>query len=353
MTATNNIFENINSFTAAISAVNTMADELNLSAEKIECICTLDPAFKQEIEKLMKLFTTSATETTTTTAETITVTETTPVETTITTAPTSITTTVETTTSTTDGWKAHPDLDGVQLHPTGRIRVNGKEVTPIISQGYSVFYVGSTKRYISTARAMLTTFVRRENNSHCPMYIDGNRANCALTNLRWMIKDTALTTKQVERTCEIIASHPSAGETELMKLCVEKKAVKSATALRSILAGNWRSISDRYFTIRGGNIVPVTIAEASTKTTTAETAETTTETITETTTPTRKALTGAEIRKPYLEGKAVATSEDKHNIVLSFVADGVTAVTEIQRSIRKTFGRKVMISNLEIIEIIG
>ena len=282
MTTNNNIFENINSFTAAISAVNTMAEELNLSAEKIECICTLDPTFKQEIEKLMKLFTTPATETTTTTstAETITATTTTPVETTITTAPASITTTVETTTSTTDGWKEHPELKGVELHPTGKVRINGKEVTPIISHGYSVFYVGSTRRYVGTARAMLTTFVRKENNSHCPMYIDGNRENCALSNLRWMIKDTALTTKQVERTCEIIASHPSAGETELMRLCVAARAVKSATALRSILSGNWRTISDRYFTIRGGNVVPVTTTTETT--TTAETSPATTEETTET-----------------------------------------------------------------------
>lgn len=346
---TANIFNNINEFTEAISAVNTMAEELNLSAEKVECICTLDPAFKQEIEKLMKLFTTSA--------ETITAT----VETTITTAPeapevveTTPTAPAPTTTSTDDGWKAHPELEGVEMHPAGKVRVNGKEVTPIISQGYMTFYISSMKRYANMARAMLTTFVRKEDASHCPLYLDGDKSNCALSNLRWVVKDTTITTKQVERACEIIAKHPSAGETELMKLCVAAKAVKSATALRSILAGNWRTISDRYFYIRGGNIVPVTTStESAETTTTVETPATTTTETTITPVETRKALTGAEIRKPYLEGKSVTTSEDKHNIVLSFVADGVTAVTEIQRSIRKTFGRKVMISNLEIIEIIG
>ena len=356
-------------FVKAAEIFEKSAAENNLTTSEIKNLRALDPEFDAVAHSIVELFTGSAAvaETTTATTTTTTTTETPTTTTTTTATATPIeveiveeTVNVDTTTEQpTEMWKQHPDLKGVELSTLGHVRVNGKDVEPRMIGGYMKFYVGPGKVY-ALAAAVLTTFSCHTDNSMVPVYKDGNKENCCLSNLHWGLRECTISASAVERACRLIAENPRLSENELLNLLVREKTIRSVTALRSILAGNWRTISDRYFVVRGGSIHPTTTTTA---TTTEATATETTESEAEPEVDDSGNLKGilaltndpAFVRKLYSErvdAKRVS-AEDQVALILSYVMDGKDSAPEIQRAIRKDFGRRVMISNSEIQKIIG
>ena len=174
---------------------------------------------------------------------------------------------VDTPTQPTEVWKRHPNLEGVEVSTLGCIRVNGKPVEPRMIGGYMKFYCSPGKCY-ALAAAVLTTFSGHTDNSMVPIYKDGNKENCKLENLHWGMRECTLSASAVERACALIAENPRLSESEFLNLLVREHTIRSVTALRSILSGNWRTISDRYFVVRGGAIYPTIETTTPTSTTT-------------------------------------------------------------------------------------
>jgi hypothetical protein len=148
----------------------------------------------------------------------------------------------------------------------------------------------------------------------------------------------------------------------MLNLLVREKTIRSVVALRSILSGNWRTISDKFFVVRGGSIIPTTTTtmetamEATTATTTIQPAA---EPEIDDSGNLRGILTLTNdpvfVRKLYgerVDAKKVS-ADDQVALILSYIMDGKDTTAEIQRAIHKDFGRRVMISNSEIQRIIG
>ena len=346
-------FNQIGEFMESVRALTAQANTLQITSETITHISALDPEFAQDVENLIAIFTT-ASATTPTTPE--------PEEpeeeqqpevavSTVTEIAVPKMDPVPVPVDSAEMWKNHPDLDGVELSTLGHVKVNGKDVEPRMIGGYMKFYCSPGKCY-ALAAAVLTTFSGHTGNSMVPVYKDGNKENCRLDNLRWGLRECTLSASAVERACALIAENPRLSESELLNLLVREKTIRSVTALRSILTGNWRTISDRYFVVRGGAIHP-----------------TTTETTTTTTTTTEPevddsgnlkgilALTNDPqfVRKLYgerVDAKKVS-ADDNIALILSYIMDGKDNAGAIQHAIRKDFGKRVMISNAEIQRIIG
>lgn len=350
-------FNELTNFMESVRALTAQASALQITSETIEHISALDPEFTQDVDSLLAIFT-PTTATTTTEPEEVeeevepqpqVVVETAPAIAVPKEVPAAVEIEEPVVEDEKSVWKKHPDLEEVELHPDGSIRINGEGVKARMVSGYAKFYDPNTRKYYALASAMLTTFSGRTDNSMAPYYLDGNKENCALSNLRWATRDSSLTTSQVERACKLIAENPGLNESELLNLLVREHTIKSVTALRSILSGNWRTISDRYFVVRRGSIIP------------------TTETITATEPEDEvddsgnlKGILGltndpAFVRKLYgerVDAKKVS-ADDQVALILSYIMDGKDKVQDIQKAIHKDFGRRVMISNAEIQRIIG
>lgn len=357
-------FNELTNFMESVRALTAQASALQITSETIEHISALDPEFTQDVDSLLAIFT-PTTATTTTEPEEVeeevepqpqVVVETAPAIAVPKEVPAAVEIEEPVVEDEKSVWKKHPDLEGVELHPDGSIRINGEEVKARMVSGYSKFYDPNTRKYYALASAMLTTFSGRTDNSMAPYYLDGNKENCALSNLRWATRDSSLTTSQVERACKIIATNTHLNESELLNILVRERTIKSVTALRSILTGNWRTISDRYFVVRRGSIIPTT-----SETTIATTSTTTTEPEVEVDdSGNLKGILGltndpAFVRKLYgerVDAKKVS-ADDQVALILSYIMDGKDKVQDIQKAIHKDFGRRVMISNAEIQRIIG
>ena len=220
--------------------------------------------------------------------------------------------------------------------------------------GYAKFYDPATRKYYSLANAVLTAFIGERDGSWAPYYKDANKENCALENLRWAKRDSSLTTSQIERACKLIAANPSLPETEMVNMLVREHTIKSVTALRSILSGNWKTISDRYFLVRQGSIIPV----SETDTTTATTTQVQVDEVDDS--GNLKGILSLTkdpefVKKLYKERLDAhkASSDDLVALILSYMMMGLDDVATIQKAIRKDFGRKVMISNAQLKSIIG
>lgn len=361
----------INFVKAAELFANSAVDN-NITTSDINNLRALDPEFDAVAHSIVELFTgsvatpaetttTATTTTITTEAEEPTSETSTPVEVLKETIEETVSSVVNVATTPTqqptEVWKNHPDLKGVELSTLGHVRVNGKDVEPRMIGGYTKFYAAPGKVY-ALAAAVLTTFSGHTDHSMVPVYNDGNKENCALANLRWGMRECTLSASAVERACKLIAENPRLSESELLNLLVREHTIRSVTALRSILSGNWRTISDRYFVVRGGSIHPTT----TTTTTTAETTSTTTTTEEPEVDDSGNlkgilALTNdpAFVRKLYgerVDAKKVS-ADDNIALILSYIMDGKENAGAIQHAIRKDFGRRVMISNAEIQRIIG
>jgi hypothetical protein len=363
-------FEDLTNFMEGVRALTEWATELDITSETISHMCALDPEFAHDAENIITLF--SNTETATTSAPTTAETEETEEteeaekaeeehqpEVAVETAPEIAVpkmVPVEAIKAN-EVWKNHPDLKGVEVSTLGHVRVNGNPVEPRMIGGYMKFYHTAGK-YYALAAAVLTTFSGHTDHSMVPIYKDGNKENCSLNNLHWGLKDCTLSASAVERACKLIAENPNLNEAEMLNLLVREKTIRSVVALRSILSGNWRTISDKFFVVRGGSIIPTT-----TTTTEATTATTTIQPAAEPEIDDSGNLRGiltltndpVFVRKLYgerVDAKKVS-ADDQVALILSYIMDGKDTTAEIQRAIHKDFGRRVMISNSEIQRIIG
>ena len=204
-----------------------------------------------------------------------------------------------------------------------------------MSGGYAVFYDPAVKRNVPLAKNILIAFKGRMNNSYAPVYKDNDKSNCALENLMWGMRNPTLSTDQVERACKLIAENRHLPEGELVNLLVKEHTVRSSGAYQSIMNGEYRTISDRYFIIRSGSIIPVN-EEPKTE----EPAAPTNSTIS--TTP----VDIDTVRASYISkmmSKSL-TEKDSKDFVLTYVLQGYETAETILKAIHHDYGRKVMIS---------
>lgn len=351
-------FNQIGEFMESVRALTAQATELRITSETINHISALDPEFAQDVENLMSIFTNA---TTTTEPEEVEEDEEEhpQSEVAVETAPeiaTPVPVEAIESTNSTEVWKQHPDLKGVEVSTLGHVRVNGRSISPRMIGGYMKFYHTGGK-YYALAAAILTTFSGHTDNSMVPIYKDGNKMNCTLSNLNWGLKDCSLSASAVERACRLIAENPNLNESDMLNLLVREKTIRSVVALRSILSGNWRTISDSYFVVRGGSIIPTTTTTTETTTAAIATIQPTPEVDDSGNLRGILSLTNDPefVRKLYVErvdAKKVS-ADDQVALILSYIMDGKDTTAEIQRAIHKDFGRRVMISNAEIQRIIG
>lgn len=349
-------FNQINEFMESVRALTAQANTLQITSETITHISALDPEFAQDVENLIAIFTTASTTTSTTPEPEEEEAEEQP-EVAASTAPELAAPVQEA--SDNETWKNHPDLKGVEVSTLGHVRVNGRPISPRMVGGYMKFYCGPGKVY-ALAAAVLTTFSGHTDHSMVPVYKDGNKENCALANLRWGMRECTLSVSAVERACKLIAENPGLSENDMLNLLVREKTIRSVTALRSILSGNWRTISDRYFVVRRGSIIPTTTTiTTTTETTTVTTIQPPTEPEVDDSGNLRGILSLTNdptfVRKLYGErvDARKVSADDQVALILSYIMDGKDNAPEIQRAIRKDFGKRVMISNAEIQRIIG
>ena len=369
------------SFTQKFETLVNEAKTLGLDPEMTAHICALDPTFSSNVSELLEMLT-APTETTTTDtnklcedllkrvltdqcqpqvpepAEETTTTETPEESSTEVTEETTETEATEEETRTTEEvldytseWKKHPSIEGLELSTSGEARIAGRAVKIIMTNGYARGYNRLTRKQFQLATEMLVTFMGPAPKGAAPVYKDGDRSNCAIANLYWGRRDPSLSTSQVERACKIIAENPNLSENELVNMLVAARTIRSSVAFRSILKGNYKTISDRYFIVRGGSIIPTTA------TTTTPTPETTVN-------PEDNNLKGilSLSKDPGLVKNLVTeklnsgehiTHNDMEALVLAYFMGGAENPEKIQKGIRKDFGRRLMISNTEITRLIG
>ena len=249
-------------------------------------------------------------------------------------------------------WRRHPSIEGLELSTSGEARVDGNPIKTVMTNGYARCYNRLTHKQFQLATEMLVTFMGPAPKGAAPVYKDGDRSNCAISNLYWGRRDPSLSTSQVERACKIIAENPNLSENELVNLLVAARTIRSSGAFRSILKGNYKTISDRYFLVRSGSIIPVTSA-----TTTTPTPETTSASEDKN----LKGILGLSkdpsLVKSLLTEKLNSGEHITHNdmeaLVLAYFMGGAENPEKIQKGIRKDFGKRLMISNTEITKLIG
>jgi hypothetical protein len=396
-------------FTKKFEALVNEAKAIGLNPEMSAHICALDPNFSNNVSQLMEMLSTTTPETTTTntnklvdellkrvltdqyqpqtpekctadpipidkldrelldglfanrpqtpdTTEETTETEATNEETRTTDTP-EVLTTEETSTETLDytsEWKKHPSIEGLELSTSGEARVNGEPIKTVMTNGYARCYNRITRKQFQLATEMLVTFMGPAPKGAAPVYKDGDRTNCAINNLYWGRRDPSLSTSQVERACKLIAENPTLSENELVNMLVAARTIRSSVAFRSILKGNYKTISDRYFLVRGGSIIPRSTTTATTTTPTPETTSASEDN-------NLKGILGLS-KDPGLVKNLVTekinsgehiTRNDIEALVLAYLMDGCNNSEKIQKGIRKDFGRRLMISNTEITKLIG
>lgn len=380
----NNNLSSIISFTQKFEALVNEAKEIGMTPEMCTHIQALDPNFSNNVSQLMEMLT-SPTETTTTDtnklcedllkriladqyqpqvpeqAEEPSTEESTEESTPDTTEEVTAETTTETSTTATTAildyaseWRHHPSIEGLELSTSGEARVNGKPVKISITNGYARGYNCITHKRFQLATEMLVTFRGPAPKGAAPVYKDGDRTNCAINNLYWGRRDPSLSTSQVERACKLIAENPNLSENELVNMLVSERTIRSSCAFRSIMRGNYKTISDRYFLVRGGSIIPRSTTTATTTTPTPETTSASEDN-------NLKGILGLS-KDPGLVKNLVTekinsgehiTCNDIEALVLAYLMDGCNNPEKIQKGIRKDFGRSLMISNTKITELIG
>jgi hypothetical protein len=349
----------LKNFAEATQLLVTAAQQTSITCSDVEHLRALEPEFDGAVETLLQLF--GATASTTTTPEEPVIEEPT-VETPTIVEPVVIddielkageASAVEEpkVEETSERWERLPKLQHIEVSNLGHVKCQGKPSVPRMVCGYMKFYDSSTRKYYSLAKAVLTAFIGERDATHAPYYKDGNKENCELENLRWSTRDSSLTTSQIERACKLISENPDLPETEMVNMLVREHTIKSVTALRSILSGNWRTISDRYFLVRQGRIIPV--EETTSTPTTAQVDEV----------DDSGNLKGilsltkdpAFVNRLYMERLEAhkASSDDLVALILSYMMLGLEDVAAIQKAIRKDFGRKLMVSNAQLKAIIG
>ena len=171
-----------------------------------------------------------------------------------------------------ENWKISSIASDILVSDLGRVKVNGEIRKPFLRHGYlTVSIHGSTANknpkgggcMIGVAKLMLQTWrpiADNETSKYIPNYNDGDKTNCRLSNLNWTDRNNTTETWKIVEACEIIAANPKLGFDDLLKVMIKEKKGVGSTALKSILAGKYKNISDKYFSINNyGIITPVNI----------------------------------------------------------------------------------------------
>ena len=353
----------LKNFAEATQLLVTAAQQTSITCSDVEHLRALEPEFNGAVETLLELF--GATLSTTTTTPEV-VEEPTTVETPTLVEPVVINeisipkteeepveekpVEIEQVEETSEHWERLPKLQHIEVSNLGHVKCEGKESVPRMVCGYAKFYDPTTRKYYSLANAVLTAFIGERDSTYAPYYRDANKENCVLENLRWAKRDSSLSTSQIERACKLISENPDLPETEMINLLVREHTIKSVTALRSILSGNWKTISDRYFLVRQGSIIPVSETDTTTQVQVDEVDDS----------GNLKGILSLTkdpefVKKLYKERLDAhkASSDDLVALILSYMMLGMDDVATIQKAIRKDFGRKLMVSNAQLKAIIG
>lgn len=158
-------------------------------------------------------------------------------------------------------YKLYPGNEHIRLFEDGSIQVWTKKYgwrvkKPTKSNGYAKF--SFEKKSWAVAKIMLETYKPMkfaDGKTHVPYYKDGNKMNCSIDNLSWDMPDTVTNERNIHEACEIIRDNPHAGEQELLAIMGTRGVGVQRSCLRSILAGNYTSISEKYFTLQNGKPV--------------------------------------------------------------------------------------------------
>lgn len=152
--------------------------------------------------------------------------------------------------------------EGFKVSKSGKCKVlkkNGKWVLrkPSISKGY--LRVSNNGKGYQLARLMVETFIGPyKRNSVVPIYKDGNKQNCALDNLSLDKISTQITTEQIIRACELICefvrNHKSYTRWDIISYLAENNSI-GETCYKSIINGNYSTITEKYFIVRGGSFI--------------------------------------------------------------------------------------------------
>ena len=164
-------------------------------------------------------------------------------------------------------YKLYPGNEHIRLFEDGSIQVWTKKYgwrvkKPTKSNGYAKF--SFEKKSWAVAKIMLETYKPTkfaDGKIHVPYYKDGNKMNCSIGNLSWDMPDTTTNERNIHEACEIIRDNPHAGEQELLAIMSTKGMGVQRSCLRSILAGNYTYISEKYFTLQNGK--PIVKSETS------------------------------------------------------------------------------------------
>ena len=137
-------------------------------------------------------------------------------------------------------------------------------------------------------------------------------------------------------------------------MLVAERTIRSSCAFRSIMRGNYKTISDRYFLVRGGSIIPRSTTSTTTTTPTPETTSTSEDNNLKGILSLSKdpGLVKNLVTEKLDSGEHI-THNDMEALVLAYFMGGAENPEKIQKGIRKDFGKRLMISNTEITKLIG
>lgn len=320
----------------------------------------LDPELEKPMSYVYRLFSKTEVEATEeTTEETATITATTaPVTTTDETIVEEIpveetTSTSPVITETTDEfWKVHPKMPEYRLSPEGKVqkldKTNGWYDIPVMKRnGYMVFH-----KY-QLARCMLETYDSVRDRHLNPFYKDGNKENCRLDNLCWSNhRNTHQTDTDIERACKLIVEYANKPAAQLINALSDINIGR--TCYLSILRGNHKNISDKYFTVKGGKIIPnsdVAVVEEKKEEKSPITLPTEQPEIPIDLINLISFTKDSELIKKNFPERP--SQSDKYALILSYVKDGKKTSEEIQKSIHRDFGKRIFISNLDIDKVLS
>ena len=252
-------------------------------------------------------------------------------------------------------WKVHPKMKEYRLSPEGRVQKQDKsgywyDVLVAKRGGYMIFHNHQL------ARCMLETYDSVRDRCFNPLYKDGNKENCHIDNLSWSgHRNTCQTDADIERACKLILKYADKPQPLIINKLADINIGR--TCYLSIIKGNYKNISDKYFTVKGKKIIPNSdIVSDVVEEKKVEEKE-------PIALPTEQAGIPIDlidliaftkdsglIKKNFPEKP---TQSDKYALVLSYVNEGKKTTVEIQKAIHKDFGKRIYISNNDIEKVLS
>ena len=159
-------------------------------------------------------------------------------------------------------WRRYPADPRIMISSLGHAKFNGEDCKPTMNGTYLTIEInknGAHEKSVALARAVLETFVPVDTSKRriVPVYKDGDHRNVRLSNLEWGFNASTVFPEQIHEACRIIAENPRLSVPKLGQLMAKMQKGVGTFCLKSILAGKYSHISDKYFTYLDGKIVPL------------------------------------------------------------------------------------------------